>query len=397
MSTTLSSKTNITPSNRLDVVDALRGLALAAIILIHFIEHFVYNVYPESTGTWIDQLHSLVGESFYLIFAGKAYAIFALLFGFSYWIQYSRRVAKAEDYAGRFAWRLSILLLFGFIDGLFFIGGDILAFYALLGFLLIPLRRVKTSILLGISIFLICQPIEVFLIIHGLFKSIPLNEEPFCADYFKAVNEGAASGNWIIFFWENIKFSQLASLSWYVEFGRVSQTLGLFILGFLAGKHQLFIPTDKTQQFWGKCFLFSALAAWPLWIAYECILIMGSNTQITTSSTVLVQMWLNFAITGMITSLFILLYQIPAIHRWSDALRLYGSMSLTNYVSQSIIGALIFYPIGLSLADSWGKGSSFLLGIFVLYLQLLFCRWWKKKHNKGPLEALWAQLTWIKK
>lgn len=396
MSTSLTSNTNI-PSSRLDVVDALRGLALAAIILIHFIEHFVYNVYPESTGTWIDQLHSLVGESFYLIFAGKAYAIFALLFGFSYWVQYSRRVAKGEDYASRFAWRLSILLLFGFIDGLFFIGGDILAFYALLGFLLIPLRRVQTSILLGISIFLICQPIEIFLIIQGLFKSIPLNEEPFCADYFKAVNAGAASGNWGIFFWENVKFSQLASLSWYVEFGRVSQTLGLFILGFLAGKHKLFIPTNTTQQFWGKCFLFSALAAWPLWIAYECILIMDSNTQITSSSTVLLQMWLNFAITGMITSIFILLYQTPTVHRWSDSLRLYGSMSLTNYVSQSIIGALIFYPIGLSLADSWGKASSFLLGIFVLYLQLLFCRWWKNKHSKGPLEALWAQLTWIKK
>lgn len=385
------------PSGRLDIVDALRGFALAAIILIHFIEHFSYHVYPANTGTWIDQFQFLAKQSFYLMFAGKAYAIFALLFGFSYWIQYSRRAQKGEDYAGRFAWRLAILLVFGFIDGLFFIGGDILAFYALLGFALIPLRKMKTSILLGISIFLICQPIEIWLMIQGLCTGMPLNPENLCDQYFQAVNRGAASGNWGVFFWESIQFSQLASLGWYIEHGRVSQTLGLFILGFLAGRHGLFIWSEKTQHFWAKCFIFSAIAAWPLWLAYTCVQPISSTTQFMHSSSVLLNMWLNIAITGIIASTFILLYQIPAIHRWSNNLRLYGSMSLTNYVSQSIIGALIFFPIALGLADSLSRASSFIVGLIVLFLQLLFCRWWKKGHSKGPLEAIWAKLTWINK
>lgn len=385
------------PSGRLDVVDALRGFALAAIILIHFIEHFSYNVYPESTGTWIDQFQLLAKQSFYLIFAGKAYAIFALLFGFSYWIQYSRRVQKGEDYAGRFAWRLAILLLFGFIDGLFFIGGDILAFYALLGFTLIPLRKMKTSILLGISILFICQPIEIGLIIQGLCQGTPLSPEHLCDQYFLAVNRGAASGNWGVFLWESTKFSQLASLGWYIEHGRVSQTLGLFILGFLAGRHGLFVSTERTEQFWGKCFVFSALSTWILWLAHSCVLSTTPSTQLIHSSSVLLNMWLNLTLTGIMASAFILLYQIPTLHRWSNGLRLYGSMSLTNYVSQSIIGALIFFPIALGLAGSLNRASSFLVGILVLSLQLLFCRWWKKDHTKGPLEALWAKLTWINK
>lgn len=394
----LLSPNNISiPAGRLDVVDALRGLALAAIILIHFIEHFIYNVYPAETHTWLDQLNTLIGDSFFLLFAGKAYSIFAVLFGFSYWIQYARRKEKGSDYTRRFAWRLFLLFIFGWVDGLFFIGGDILSLYAIVGLALIPLRRVKTSILLGIGIFLLCQPIELFFILKSYLEPSANYFGTICSPFYKSLKLSTDTGNWGVFLWENIKFSQLATLVWSLEFGRVTQTFGLFILGFLAGRHGLFVPSEKTQKFWGICFLFSAIASWPLWIAYECIQIMPPNTQLISSSTVLLHMWLNLAMTGVISSIFIILYQIPILHRWSDPLRLYGSMSLTNYVSQSVIGALLFFPIGLGLASYLGKGNSFLLGILVLYLQLLFCRWWKKKHSKGPLEALWAQLTWINK
>lgn len=34
---------------RVDSVDALRGFAVVAIMLLHFVEHFIYGVYPEAT------------------------------------------------------------------------------------------------------------------------------------------------------------------------------------------------------------------------------------------------------------------------------------------------------------------------------------------------------------
>lgn len=384
------------PAERLDLVDALRGFALAAIILLHFIEHFAYDVYPVEANTWIDQLNIFVGDSFYLIFAGKAYAIFALLFGFSYWIQSARKAESKEPYAGRFAWRMSILLAFGFLDGLFFIGGDILALYALLGLCLIPLRKMKSSWLLGISLFFLCQPMELFLILQGFFDPEPSSLGHLSTPYYKTLQQSTGSGNWGTFFWENVKLSQLASLSWCFEFGRMTQTLGLFILGFLFGRHGLFLFTEKTQSFWGKCFIFSLISSWALWVVHECTELLTTSTQLISSSTLAFHLWLNFSIIGMITSLFILLYQIPAIHRCCDSLRIYGRMSLSNYISQSIIGALIFYPVGLGLAESWGKASSLCLGIFALYVQILFCRWWGKNHAKGPLENLWTKLTWVK-
>lgn len=71
-------------SGRLEAVDALRGFALLAILLLHSLEH--YNIFygnaprPE----WLQMLDTKTTEFLYFLFAGKAYATFSLLFGFSF-------------------------------------------------------------------------------------------------------------------------------------------------------------------------------------------------------------------------------------------------------------------------------------------------------------------------
>ena len=38
-----------TKTPRIEVVDALRGFAVMAILLVHNLEHFIFPVYPESS------------------------------------------------------------------------------------------------------------------------------------------------------------------------------------------------------------------------------------------------------------------------------------------------------------------------------------------------------------
>ena len=72
--------------SRVDVVDALRGLAVTAILLIHSVEHFIYPVYPDKAlqPEWLVTLDSLVFNVIFSLIAGKGYSIFALLFGFTF-------------------------------------------------------------------------------------------------------------------------------------------------------------------------------------------------------------------------------------------------------------------------------------------------------------------------
>ena len=39
-------------SSRIEVVDALRGFAVMAILLVHNLEHFIFPVYPENSPGW---------------------------------------------------------------------------------------------------------------------------------------------------------------------------------------------------------------------------------------------------------------------------------------------------------------------------------------------------------
>ena len=75
----------------------------------------------------------------------------------------------------------------------------------------------------------------------------------------------------------------------------------------------------------------------------------------------------------------------------------YGKMSLTNYISQSIIGTFIFYEWGLGLYKYSSHTYSLLMGVMVILVQFIFCRWWMKHHKRGPLEEIWRKATWIDK
>ena len=46
----------INKNSRIEVVDALRGFAVMAIILVHNLEHFIFPVYPTDSPNWLNIL-----------------------------------------------------------------------------------------------------------------------------------------------------------------------------------------------------------------------------------------------------------------------------------------------------------------------------------------------------
>ena len=54
---------------RIEVVDALRGFAVMAILLVHNLEHFIFPVYPESSPEWLSILDAGVFNAVFSLFA----------------------------------------------------------------------------------------------------------------------------------------------------------------------------------------------------------------------------------------------------------------------------------------------------------------------------------------
>ena len=66
---------NKTP--RIEVIDALRGFAVMAILLVHSLEHFIFPVYPTDSPEWLNILDNGTLNVVFSLFAGKSYAIFS--------------------------------------------------------------------------------------------------------------------------------------------------------------------------------------------------------------------------------------------------------------------------------------------------------------------------------
>jgi len=108
-----------------------------------------------------------------------------------------------------------------------------------------------------------------------------------------------------------------------------------------------------------------------------------------------VETWRNFIFTFVWISSFVLLYSTKLMYKLLSRLEIFGKMSLTNYVMQSMIGCFVYNGCGFAVYQYTGASLSLLLGIVFFVLQFIFCKWWLKKHKQGPLEKIWHNLTWI--
>lgn len=381
-------------SSRLHVVDALRGFAIVSIMLLHNIEHFDYYFTPEGLPAWLKPIDQGIWDTLFFLFGGKSYAIFALLFGLTFFIQNDNQAKKGKDFRLRFAWRLLLLLGFGLINSAFY-QGDILTIYAIIGFVLIPVAKLNNKPVFIIAILLMLQPYEWFNVIRGLQHPEMQMANPASWALFGKMDT-YIQGNSIVDTWiGNLMNGKVAVLLWTWEAGRVFQTASLFMLGMLAGRKALFVNSPENSKFWLRTLLVAALLFIPLFIVKSNVTEWVSSVAIHRPLALIVQSWSNMAFMFVLVSGFTLLYQSRALHKTLDVLSPFGRMSMSNYIMQSIIGSFIYYGFGLGLYRYTGASYSILIGVVLAILQGIFSNYWMKNHRQGPLETIWHKLTWI--
>lgn len=317
-----------------------------------------------------------------------------MLFGFTFHIQYSNRQQDGKDFGWRFLWRLVLLIGFATLNAAFFPAGDVLLLFVVTGIVLFLVRKWSDKAVLAAATIFLLQPIEWFHFFASLF--IPDYQLPDLkvGEMYAEVAEYTKAGDFGTFILGNITLGQKASLLWAVGAGRFFQTAGLFLLGLYIGRKQLFVSNEKNLRFWVKALIISAILFAPLY-RFKELFFEKPGTLLQETAGIIFDMWQKLAFTLVLISSFVLLYQNQRFSHAVSSLRYYGKMSLTNYITQSVIGAFIYFPFGLYLAPHCGYAVSFLIGVVVFSLQVAFCKWWLKRHKQGPLEHIWHKWTWI--
>jgi uncharacterized protein len=377
-------------SNRLELVDALRGFALLGLLLVHSLEYFeLYWQHPEPS-----QLHDLV----FLAFAGKAYAIFAMLFGLSFFIIMDRQARRGVDFSARFIWRLVLLLGFGYLHGLIY-ESDVLQVLALLGFSLLAIQHLSNRTILVLSALCMLQLPLIYHAIAALTGVPGANDAP--------LNWGLTAQSFPVFshgtFTDVVRFNawhgQLNKWSFLLESGRLVQIAGLFGLGLVLGRIGFFAQLERFARLRRNGMIIATVTALIFHLAQTHV---GSFSVVSTapffarwSLNQLFDDYFSTAATILEVLVFIELYQF-AVLRWVlNPLALAGRMSLTMYVTQALICVPVFYGFGLGLYRSIDQSQALLLGAALFCLQLAFARWWLSRCLYGPLEWLWRSATYM--
>ena len=394
-------------SERISVIDALRGFSLIGIIVAHCSNQYLAGPTPPSAGTLnvFSPLDVVVGDwAGYLAF-GKFFTIFSFLFGLSFAIQMDNASKNGRKFVGQTVWRLVILFAIGFTHSLFY-AGDILRIYAVLGLFLVLLRNLNNRVLLILGLLLVLNAPLLIGRITGQFAPPPTPAQleagkaqgaefmKMAEDEFRIKQRGTLAEVVTM----NANGGLVGTLIFQVITGRLFITLGLFLLGLWAGRQRIFVDSPQNRKFFQKLLLASgglALLSTTYWILNGGMaLVFGPPPpgllgvtgptafdvhQATVSA---------FYVAG-ITLLFWqtrawLLHQLVAV----------GRMGLTTYLTDSVFGVLIFLGYGLGQLGHLGMAASVGAGLAFFAVQIPFSNWWLSRFHYGPVEWAWRSLTY---
>jgi uncharacterized protein len=333
-----------------------------------------------------------------LILSGKFFAIFAFLFGLSYFIQMDRASKKGINYQWRFLWRIIILLVIGYLHSLLY-SGDILLVYAIFGIPLVFMYKVKDKVLIAIIIILLAGIPRYIAWGVNQFETKTIEKAENKPDVWEKQVKTYRTGSFL----DVVKVNAVDGIISKAEYqlsieGRAYQTLAMFLLGLIVGRRRYFERIEENMALTRKIFKRS------IWATVVFFVFSGGLFALFqfTGMTLILQFamtfynFYNLSMALLITTAFIILYQRIKPQKLFKKLVPYGKMGMTNYMMQSVISIPLLYGFGLGLAAHINLLVGLGLGIVIYTFQVLYSQWWLSRYIYGPFEWLWRSFTWFK-
>lgn len=391
--------------DRWEVVDALRAIALLGIVVVN-VAGYRRGVGPTlaagagDPGGEVTPLTVAVAS----IAEGRFYPLFSFLFGWGFAVQDARATARGSSVVGPWLRRCAALLVLGVAHAVLLFDGDILMTYAVLGAGLVAVRKVPVGWLAALgAAFVVLQAVFTSGLV-GLGAAFVGTEGAMSLDELRAdtfsgwVDDAAvyASGS----FGDVVR---LRSGDLFVDllFGFLTvggTVLGMMLLGVAAGRGRW--VDVSTWPAWLR------LSLVPMWVAGIVVsvpltwlnadLVAGTDDPVRA-----VVGWMGYALLGPAVALgwagvVVLLGRRPGATRALRWLGPMGRMSLTAYLSQSLVASFVFNGYGLGLGDRVGIGGALVLAVAFWAVQVALAQLWSLRFTMGPLEALTRAVAYLR-
>ena len=281
---------------------------------------------------------------------------------------------------------------------MFIWSGDILLLYAVGGVFLLLFRRLKDRVLLAIAVFLFFLPVGLDALTE--FGGIDFARPFYEAWWREAYAQGITEANFATWLRDANSYSQMFAFllqgacerMWEIVSGhRLVRVVGIFIFGYLAGKHKVYA---YLQDYCKERYL--DISLWfsiPWSILYAMSAVNGQPYGLTVHSALYAISVVSMSATYILG--FGVAYQhTPSKYFFFSRMGAAGRLALTNYIGQSLIGIILFYGLGFGLGTSFGLVFIMLTALAVFVLQTYLSIKWLKRFLYGPLEWLWRLLTY---
>ena len=392
-------------------MDVLRGFAVLGIFIANLGSGFSwYSEQAHATGPfllegWDHKMQFL----HHMFIEGKFYSIFSLLFGWGIALQIKRGMAKGINAAPTIRRRLLFMLLLGFIH-LMIWPGDIVFFYALLGFLLLPLRKFSNKTLLITGGILILLPILLyaakmkwpwlnapaeFLYKTGMQLDNKLNGNKSQTDFINLLQQG----NW----WAMLKADIAGFFFRYGDLlfiSRIPKVMGMLLIGYVLGRSDFYKNIQQHKKLLWCIIIAGLVIGLPAnyYLAKNMMAHDGDYYTLKINGLYrTVAYALGVAQLALVyVAILMLSFQTGMGKKILSVLAPVGKMAFSNYIMHTLIGNFVFLGAGLGYMLQVGPFYYTLFGIIVFIFQIILSTIWLKYFNYGPLEWLWRSATYKK-
>jgi uncharacterized protein len=423
----------VSETERLRLIDALRGVALLGILLMNIPLFAMPNYYSESFKSDPANVNFWVSAVISVVFEGKMRALFGMIFGAGVLLFVSKKEQAGRSVTRLFYRRMFWLVLFGLIHAHLILWiGDILYLYGFCGMLVYLCRKVK-PIYLVLAIPLVAvfdfttgtlyyQHIRTKRIAYAEASAVAAENKPLTEAQNDALAQWREIEKTLIPNREDARentrkmksdYATVASyvrpLAWKFETIlmpiEIWDSLALMLLG-LALYQWGFLSGQWSNRDYARVAAIGygiglPLATYSFYHSY----LYSPNLEASLRRLELVPIeWVGLIYPFQRISLvmahvaaLILLYKSKYIKTLFRRLEAVGRMAFTNYIMQSVICTLFFFGYGLNYYAELEFYQIYFVVIAVWIVQLIVSPLWLRYFLFGPLEWVWRSLTYWKR